>query len=283
MNKITEVTRREIIDLFETSKYDWSGRFTEDVFLGRIFDLNSMPSNDRRCRNAAADIYQHRINWQDWPDNWVFYDDRFNLLYCEDENFLRFLCETVHPAVRPKEEEAVKLVELYNDFLKKDEYEIFTKTKISEKPVFAARKLNERTVIFIEPTGWTKVDRQMEEVRQHLRKATTEEQYQAVGLLSREVLITLAQTVYNPEIHFAADGIKPSETDAARMLESYLAKELEGKINEETRSHAKAALKLAVALQHKRTADFRMAALCAEATASVVNIIAILSGRRDFK
>ena len=34
-------------------------------------------------------------------------------------------------------------------------------------------------------------------------------------------------------------------------------------------------------LQHHRTATFRQAALCAEATASVVNLVAIISGRRD--
>ena len=47
------------------------------------------------------------------------------------------------------------------------------------------------------------------------------------------------------------------------------------------RRHAKASLDLANELQHQRTAAFRKAALCAEATASVVNIIAILSGVRD--
>jgi hypothetical protein len=34
-------------------------------------------------------------------------------------------------------------------------------------------------------------------------------------------------------------------------------------------------------LQHKRTASFRDAALCSEATTSVVNLIAIIAGRRD--
>ncbi len=61
----------------------------------------------------------------------------------------------------------------------------------------------------------------------------------------------------------------------------YLANELAGEPNKVARQHAKAALDLANELQHKRTAIFRHAALCAEATASVVNLIAILSGQRD--
>lgn len=64
------------------------------------------------------------------------------------------------------------------------------------------------------------------------------------------------------------------------MLEGFFTAELKGGANEEARAHAKGALRLALALQHKRTADFRMAALCAEATSSVVNIVAVLAGRR---
>lgn len=120
----------------------------------------------------------------------------------------------------------------------------------------------------------------MSEVRLRLREATTEEQFQTVGLLCRETLISLAQAVYIPERHLSIDDVTPSSTDAKRMLESYIAAELTGQANEEARSHAKAALKLTVALQHNRTAAFRSAALCAEATASVVNLIGILSGKR---
>ena len=87
--------------------------------------------------------------------------------------------------------------------------------------------------------------------------------------------------VYEKNKHLPADGVVPSDTDAGRMLEGYVAAELAGQANEGVRRHTKASLSLAVGLQHSRTADFRLAALCAEATSSVVNIIAIVSGRRD--
>ena len=83
------------------------------------------------------------------------------------------------------------------------------------------------------------------------------------------------------EIHGSLDGVIPSNADAKRMIEAYISTELGGGQNKELRGHAKASLELANHLQHKRTADFRTAALCHEATASVVNIIAIISGRRD--
>jgi hypothetical protein len=128
-----------------------------------------------------------------------------------------------------------------------------------------------------ELTGWPKVDRQVQEVAQRLTEASTEEQYQAVGLLSREVLISLAQEAFVPQKHAAQDSAIPSPTDAKRMLEAIIAFELGGEASEEARAHAKAAVRLALALQHKRTADFKTAALCAEAALSTVRIVAIIS------
>jgi len=52
-----------------------------------------------------------------------------------------------------------------------------------------------------------------------------------------------------PESVEALDGVAASDTDAKRMLEAVIAAELAGGANEETRSHAKAALRLALALQ----------------------------------
>ncbi len=135
--------------------------------------------------------------------------------------------------------------------------------------------------VFPEPTGWARVDRTLGEMRTRLAEASTEEQYQAVGLLCRETLISLAQAVFDAHTHATVDGVQASDTDAKRMLEGYLATEVGGESNESARKHAKATIDFAVTLQHKRTASFREAALCAEATASVVNVVAIISGIRD--
>jgi hypothetical protein len=140
---------------------------------------------------------------------------------------------------------------------------------------------NKSKSVFDAPTGWAKVDRTIAEIRQRLAAATAEEQFQAVGLLCRETLITLAQTLFDPARHPILDGTEVSKTDAKRMLEAYLAVELSGPENKIARQHAKAALDLANETQHKRTAGFRQAALCAESTTAVVNLLAIISGQRD--
>jgi hypothetical protein len=133
----------------------------------------------------------------------------------------------------------------------------------------------------IEPTGWTRVDRTVGRVRDSLAAARTEEDFQTVGLLCREALISLAQAVYVAERHRPSGGVPPSDTDVKRLLDAYVAVELQGKAHEASRKHIRSALDLAVGLQHKRTAAFRDAAMCVEATTAVVNIVAIISGRRD--
>ncbi len=131
------------------------------------------------------------------------------------------------------------------------------------------------------PTGWVKVDRLIDATRHRLESARNEEEFQTVGLLCREAMISLAQAVYDPTLHLSSDGTSPGPTDGKRMLENYIAIELKGGSNETSRRLTKAALDMANELQHRRTATFRDAALCSEATRTVVNIIALISGRRS--
>jgi hypothetical protein len=276
---ISEVTRRSIIDYFTVSQTHWSGRLQDNEFLARLYDLNKMPSQDYRYHNANSDIYQHRVRNFDWDNEWVFYDSRFDLLHDSDESFLRFICETVHPVVRPDLEEVQKLVEVYNTALAPDGWTLIAIKELSGRPIFAPQQVG-RAAVFEEPTGWQKVDRQLQEVRQRLDTAETEEQYQSVGLLCREVLISVAVEIYDPDRYPSIDGVMASSSDAKRMLEAIFESELTGSESKEARAHARAAVNLSLALQHKRTASFRVAALCAEGTLSVVNMLAILAGRR---
>lgn len=139
---ISEMTRRNITDALRLEKVQWHGRMDEIQFLERIFDLNALPSNDRRYKDAKGDIWQHRVfNPEDWDDNWVYEDSRFNLLRGTDEVFLRFLCEIVHPLVRPDSNDVTALVKLFNENLAEDGWEIFETVRLGGKPVFAARQI----------------------------------------------------------------------------------------------------------------------------------------------
>ncbi len=111
----------------------------EPEFLSRLFNLGSLPSRDYRFPDAGGDIWQHRVNNFDWDDDWVFYDSRFNLMNGDDETFLTFLCETIHPVVRPDPVDAERICQLYNQYLKNDGFQIVEKTRLSGKPVFIGR------------------------------------------------------------------------------------------------------------------------------------------------
>ena len=279
--EVTEVTRRSMFDALSLSNIPWYGRLKECEFAARIFNTTELPSDDPRYKTAYEDIEQHRDRNNDWVEDWILTDPRFDLLHAKDNTFLRFLVETLHPMVQVNSETVEFLAETYNKLLRVDGWEVYEKQRISNRPVFHFRKHGTRAEVFSEPTGWAKVDRQLNEVRAKLGSAVTEEQYQIVGTLCREALITVAEQVFDAAMHPTRDGVDSSKTDALRMLEAYFNFELGGHANEEARAHAKASLKLANAVQHKRTADFRMAAICAEGTIATINIVAILSGRRD--
>jgi hypothetical protein len=145
---VSEVTRRNIVDAIVAAGVEWWGRLPETEFLSRIYPLRTMPSTDHRPQynTAYLDIKQHRENNWDWPDGWVFTDCRFNLLHGSDEDFLRFLCEMVHPVVRPDAGEIQMLVDLCNKYLVHDGWEIWAYSDLSGKPLFAARRLLARGV-----------------------------------------------------------------------------------------------------------------------------------------
>lgn len=137
---ISRATRKNVVDWLTIEGVAWSGRLEDIEFLERAFDLDELPSTDPRFRNARQDIWQHRVNNFDWDDAWVYSDSRFGLKEGTDEVFLRFLCEMLHPVVRPDVAEARRLAHELNDLLKADGFELVESSKIGDRPVWAARR-----------------------------------------------------------------------------------------------------------------------------------------------
>lgn len=155
---ITEVTRQALITLFNGYALDpaadaleafvgpgvsapsrgicWHGQLDEIAFLSRLYDLDELPSTDARYTTAREDIHQHRLNNLDWEDDWIFVDTRFELA-SSDERLLRFLSETLHPAVRPDRGEVERLRGAYNRILRPDRREIRPTGSVSGRPLFA--------------------------------------------------------------------------------------------------------------------------------------------------
>lgn len=154
MKRISEVTKRDIFDLFyfgmdiqglwegKRLNYNYYGRLEEIEFLKRLYDLKALPSSDSRFSDAESDIFQHTVNNADYPDCWIFHDDRFPLKDGSDEAYLKFLSEVFHPTVRFEKGYWKEFFGNINSLLKQDGYELYPVETLSGREVYGWRVFN---------------------------------------------------------------------------------------------------------------------------------------------
>jgi len=153
MNNITEITKRDIIELFregyvesswlgdEKIFYPYYGRFNEIEFIEKIYPLDKMPSCDTKFENAKEDIWQHTVNNSDWEFGWIFEDNRFELLKGGDLVLLNFLCAVFHPENRYEKGYWKEYLAKINNLIKTDGYELYESDKVSGRIVYSWRKI----------------------------------------------------------------------------------------------------------------------------------------------
>lgn len=220
---VSRATRQNIIDGLKIDQVAWSGRLEDVEFLQRLYDLESLPSNDSRFPNAAGDIWQHRVNNPfDWPDDWIYEDARFNLMQGSTDAFLRFLCEMVHPVVRPDRNEALKLVQHFNDQLRVEGWNLVEEEKIAGRPRFIAKRAQvaggrsvsrARTVADALDAGW------MQKEIERLENAVERDPALAIGT-AKELVETCCKTILSKR------GVDVSRKADLPELTKLLAKEL---------------------------------------------------------
>lgn len=134
---ISEITRRGLLDLIRLRRDPYHGNLSEIEFLDRLYRLDEMESFDgrRHYNTCRKDIVQHTVANQDWDNDWVFADPRFELAAGPDEVLLRFLAETLHPLVRDHEAAQV-LGNEYNALLRADGWHLLPVAEISGRPVY---------------------------------------------------------------------------------------------------------------------------------------------------
>jgi hypothetical protein len=140
---VSRRVRRNIIDGLKVDNITWMGTLEDVEFLQRLWDLETMPSHDPRFKDAAHDIWQHRWNNNDWDDDWVFEDKRFDLIDGPADRFLAFLAEMVHPLVRPDRNQALEMVRAFNDQLRPEGWLLVEVEKIAGRPRFVAQAIGE--------------------------------------------------------------------------------------------------------------------------------------------
>lgn len=144
---ITAVTRRALLADMRRSSVWWSGDCGDEIeFLSRLYDLDALPSSDDRYDTARQDAIQHLINNADWDTEFIFADSRFKLSSGDDEPLLRFLAETLHPAVRTDRAAVQQILAMYNGHLLPDGWELYQESAISGRPVFGWRPVTAPTI-----------------------------------------------------------------------------------------------------------------------------------------
>ena len=141
---ISTKTRAAVLDELRAKETIWYGKANEVEFLNGIFDLASMPSFDGRFKTAEDDIWQHRINNDDWPLDWIFGDSRFSLYTLEQETFLKFISEVLNPVVRKDASEQAHLAAAFNGHLKRDGWELVEDVIVDGRPKYEPERIVRR-------------------------------------------------------------------------------------------------------------------------------------------
>lgn len=221
--QISQAARRNIIDGLRLDNVPWAGRLEDVEFLERIYDLRQLPSTDTRFNDAAGDIWQHRVNNPlDWPDDWIYGDSRFDLLGGPSDTFLRFLCEMVHPVVRPDKDEALLLVQQFNDQLRQEGWHLVEEEKIAGRPRYVAKPLGlsggravsrARTVADALDAGW------MQKEIERLENAVDRDPALAIGT-AKDLVESCCKSILQKR------GVNVSASAGLPDLTKALAKEL---------------------------------------------------------
>lgn len=116
--------------------------------MKRLYNLADWESRDSRVDNAEEEIIMH-IHNGDYPDDWIFEDERFQLFDGEDNILLNFICEVFHPEVRDENGVWERYLERINALLKEDGYEIVATSKLSGRDVFSWRTYIKKPSMYI--------------------------------------------------------------------------------------------------------------------------------------
>lgn len=138
--KLGERTRAAILDEMRARDTVWYGALDEVAFLSRVFDLTSLPSCDSRYQNAEQDIWQHCVNNFDWSKDWIYSDPRFRLYAADQDIFLKFICEILHPIVRKDDAEQDALARAFNGHLRADGWELVEDAIIDGRPAYVPQR-----------------------------------------------------------------------------------------------------------------------------------------------
>jgi len=153
-----------------------------------------------------------------------------------------------------------------------------TKAAVRQEEIRRRRSTVATSVSPDEEVGWPAIEGLLDEVAKRFSAATSELDFQAVGLLCVRVLETLSRTLYNPEIHVDAQNpFIPADKSKDRLSRVVqVARPGSGKA--ELRSLVNAAISFAHKVKHSDHSTREDAGIAADATKLVCHLLSRLLG-----
>lgn len=105
------------------------------TFLEMIWDLRSMPSQDKRYTNARDDIWKHFVVNNDINIENLFLD-RLPSSYNDDNKFVSLINSTIHPSVISEEHNRDIMINFINTVIMKFDHKLIITDYFGEIPVY---------------------------------------------------------------------------------------------------------------------------------------------------
>ena len=151
--KITNITKKAIKDLFvsgfavedfyetRTVSVSWHGDLSEIEFIKRITDISKIQVENKAFKTFEEEYKFHREIANDYSQFYFFESDRLPFKNSNSEEFLKIICEIIHPEVRCEDGYWKELMVRMNSLINADGYELYVSNTISGRSVFSARKI----------------------------------------------------------------------------------------------------------------------------------------------
>ena len=122
-------------------------------------------------------------------------------------------------------------------------------------------------------TGWTDVDREIQQLRRKFEVARTDQDHSAVGVACVRILEFLGEAAFDAQRHLPATEPVPARDATKLRFDLIIAAELQGSESAEVRKLARSTVELAQKIKHRPTPSRRDAGIAADSTIILVNIV----------
>jgi hypothetical protein len=166
-----------------------------------------------------------------------------------------------------------------NNFLNTNQYRREFVIETYSPLMAALENLEDRqlgTGIDMPETGWTQVDRQVAQLRISYARAETPEEFRSVGLLCRDIFVSLGHVIFDPEKHLPKGESMPKRDDPKNRLDYAVVTEFSGGANEKLRALIRSTWSFVQPRVHDQTEDRRDAMIAADATIHLVKVLAAM-------